>query len=49
METDSFFYQLLKEVPGTLFERLDLPSDRAQEYQIQDRGAATAAARRSFI
>ena len=34
METDSFFCQLLKQLPETLFELLGLPPARAAAYQF---------------
>jgi Protein of unknown function (DUF2887) len=34
METDSFFYQLLKQLPETLFELLGLPPERARSYRF---------------
>ena len=34
METDSFFYQLLKQLPQTLFELLDLPAELARTYRF---------------
>ena len=34
METDSFFYQLLKQLPQTLFELLDLPAEWARAYRF---------------
>jgi predicted transposase/invertase (TIGR01784 family) len=34
MEAESFFYQLLKQLPQTLFELLGLPPDRARAYRL---------------
>lgn len=34
METDSFFCQLFKQLPQTLFELIDLPPARAKEYRF---------------
>src|SRR5262245_17901700 len=34
METDSFFCQLLKQLPETLFELLGLPGERAKSYRF---------------
>src|SRR5438445_2362449 len=34
METDSFFWKLLKQLPQTLFELLDLPPQRARRYRF---------------
>jgi predicted transposase/invertase (TIGR01784 family) len=34
METDSFFCQLLKQLPQTLFELLGLPGERARDYEF---------------
>jgi predicted transposase/invertase (TIGR01784 family) len=34
METDSFFCQLFKQLPQTLFELIDLPAARAKEYRF---------------
>ena len=34
METDSFFCQLLKQLPQTLFELLGLPSEQALAYRF---------------
>jgi predicted transposase/invertase (TIGR01784 family) len=34
METDSFFYRLLKQLPQTLFELLGLPGERARAYRF---------------
>lgn len=34
METDAFFCQLFKEMPGTLFELLGLPAARAKQYRF---------------
>ena len=34
VETDSFFYQLLKQLPETLFELLGLPAERADSYRF---------------
>jgi predicted transposase/invertase (TIGR01784 family) len=34
METDSFFYQLFKQLPQTLFELLGLPSELAKAYRF---------------
>ena len=34
METDSFFYQLLKQLPETLFELLELPAEWALAYRF---------------
>ena len=34
METDSFFCQLLKQLPQTLFELLGLPAERALAYRF---------------
>jgi predicted transposase/invertase (TIGR01784 family) len=34
METDSFFCQLLKQLPNTLFELLGLPTDQARAYRF---------------
>jgi predicted transposase/invertase (TIGR01784 family) len=34
METDSFFYRLLKQVPQTLFELLQLPAEQALAYRF---------------
>ena len=35
METDSFFYQLLKQLPETLFALLGQPLERAAEYRFE--------------
>jgi predicted transposase YdaD len=34
METDSFFWKLLKQLPQTLFELLGLPPQRARRYRF---------------
>jgi predicted transposase YdaD len=34
METDSFFYQLLKQLPETLFALLDQPLAHAADYRF---------------
>jgi predicted transposase/invertase (TIGR01784 family) len=34
METDAFFYQLLKQMPQALFELIGLPGDRAKAYRF---------------
>ena len=34
METDSFFCQLLKQLPQTLFELLGLPAKQARGYRF---------------
>jgi len=34
METDSFFCQLFKQMPQTLFELLGLPAERARAYRF---------------
>jgi predicted transposase/invertase (TIGR01784 family) len=34
METDSFFWKLLKQLPQTLFELLDLPAQQARRYRF---------------
>src|SRR5258708_2517027 len=34
METDSFFCQLLKQLPETLFELLGMPAEQAQAYRF---------------
>ena len=34
METDSFFYQLLKQLPETLFALLGQPLTRAADYRF---------------
>ena len=34
MKTDSFFYQLLKQLPQTFFEMLGLPGERAHDYEF---------------
>jgi predicted transposase/invertase (TIGR01784 family) len=34
METDNFFYRLLKQLPQTLFELLGLPGEQAREYRF---------------
>jgi hypothetical protein len=35
METDIFFWRLLKQIPQTLFELLDLPPQRARRYRFE--------------
>jgi predicted transposase YdaD len=35
METDLFFYQLLKQLPETLFALLGQPLERATEYRFE--------------
>jgi Protein of unknown function (DUF2887) len=34
MESDSFFYQLFKELPQTLFDLLGLPATQAESYRF---------------
>jgi len=34
METDLFFYQLLKQLPETLFQLLGLPAEKARAYRF---------------
>src|SRR4051812_17606341 len=34
METDDFIHQLLKQLPQTLFELIDLPAARADSYRF---------------
>jgi len=38
METDSFFCQLLKQMPQTFFELLGLPPERARAYRFDSDG-----------
>jgi predicted transposase YdaD len=35
METDSFFYQLLRQLPETLFALLGQPLERAADYRFE--------------
>src|SRR5215204_1034534 len=34
MESDSYFYQFLKQLPQTLFELLGIPGERARDYHF---------------